>query len=633
MTPCNPDSQVADNRTGGAWARLTRLALFGVTLLVLPGFHATTATASEGITKSWSLAEFGEPLYDEDMAHWPYANPDAPKGGSVVLGAFGTFDSLNSYILKGTWPRMLSLVSDSLMTESDDELSVAYGLLAESVEYPADKSWIIFNMRPEARFDNGTPITAADIAFSFNTVLEHGRPFLKSIYSVVDSVEVLSDHQVKFMFNTTDNMKPLVLVAGISPLSVEYWKDKDISKTYLTPQPASGAYYISDVDAGRSLTFKRVENYWAADLPVTRGLNNIDTLRVDYYRDLEVMMEAFKAGDIDFRQENSSKRWATAYDIDEVNNGQITIETPLDNKPRSIYGYFFNQRRAPFDDLAVRKAINLLYDFETIKRTILYDQYERINSYFPNSDYGVNGPPTPEEIAILEPYKDQLKPEVLTQEFKAPVSDGSGRNRQQLRQALTLFNEAGWELSDGKLMKEGQQLSLEILLRSPDSQRVAAPFVQNMQKAGIDASARVVDSAQYQVRTDDFDFDVVSGAFNFFPPPGTELRSYYGSDAADERGSANYGGIKNPVVDELIEKIISAKSIDSLKATTRALDRVLLWNHNVIPLFYADKHRFAHWNRFGKPDRYPEYIDLSLTYFPVEWWLDKDLDEKLDLVR
>ncbi|MFK7858976.1 MAG: extracellular solute-binding protein [Granulosicoccus sp.] len=633
MMPCNPTSLATDARSGrpNRWGNLRTLC--GVLLVALSTLATGKVSASDNVTKSWSMAEFGEPLYDESMLHWPYANPDAPKGGSIVLGAFGSFDSLNSYILKGSWPRMISLASDTLMVESADELAVMYGLLAESVEYPADKSWIIFNMRPEAHFDNGTPITAADIAFSFSTIKEHGRPFLKSIFSDVEGVEVLSDHQVKFMFNTTDNMKPLILVGGVAPLSVEYWKDKDISKTYLTPQPASGAYYISDVDAGRSLTFKRVENYWGADLPVNKGLHNIDTKRFDYYRDLEVMMEAFKAGDIDFRQENSSKRWATAYDLEEVDNGQITIDTPPDNKPRTIYGYFFNQRRAPFNDLAVRQAINLLYDFETIKRTILYNQYERINSFFPNSDYGVKGPPTPAEIAVLEPFKDQLAPEVLTQEFKAPVTDGSGRNRQQLRQALALFNEAGWELSDGKLMKDGQQLSLEILMVSPDGQRVAAPFLQNLKKAGIDSSVRLVDAAQYQVRTDDFDFDMVTVAFNFFPPPGTELRSYYGSAAADERGSANYGGIKNPVVDELVEQIISAKSLDTLKVTTRALDRVLLWNHYVIPMFYVDKHRIAYWNRFGKPDRHPEYIDYSLTGFPVGWWVDESLDSKLDLVR
>lgn len=592
------------------------------------------ADADAGTTiKTWSMAEFGEPLYDETLTHWPYVNPDAPKGGSIVLGAFGSFDSLNSYILKGVWPRSLSWAGDTLMIGSADELASAYGLLAETVEYPDDKSWIIFNLRQEARFNNGTPITAADIEFSYNTILEHGRPFLKSFYGEVEAVEVLNDHQIKFSFNTTDTMKPLMKVAGLSPLSVAYWKDKDISKTYLTPGPSSGAYYIADVDAGRSITYKRVEDYWGKDLPINRGLSNIDTIRYDYYRDLEVMLEAFKAGEIDFRAENSSKRWATAYQLDEVDNGQILLDTPPDNTPQAIQGYFFNTRKAPFDDMRVRKGLDLLYDFETIKRTILYNQYSRIKSYFPNSEYGSNGPPTAEEIAVLEPFKDRLTPDVLTREFVPPVTDGSGRNRKQLREALGLFNEAGWQLEGGKLMKDGQQLAIELLLVSPDSQRVAAPFIQNMTKAGIDATVRIVDSAQYQVRVDDFDFDLIVVRLNFFPPPGPELRSYYGSAAADERGSANMAGIKNDVADELIEMIIAADSLEQLQVLTRALDRVLLWNHYVIPQFYNSEHRIAYWNRFGKPDTLPKYISYQGSGFPGGWWVDQSLDSKLELDR
>ncbi|ASJ76402.1 extracellular solute-binding protein [Granulosicoccus antarcticus] len=607
-------------------------ALLGSTLLGSPRLlHATVS--EQGVTTSWSMAEFGEPLYDENLTHWPYVNPDAPTGGTVVLGDFGSFDSLNSYILKGEWPRSISLASDTLMVGSGDELAAAYGLLASTVEYPADKSWIIFNLRPEARFDDGNPITAADIEFSFKTIREHGRPFLKSFYSEVESVEVLGDHQIKFSFNTTGSMKPLMKVAGLSPLSVEYWKDKDISKTYLTPGPSSSGYFIADVDAGHSITYKRVENYWGKDLPVNKGLNTFDSLRYDYYRDLEVMLEAFKAGEIDFRAENSSKRWATAYQTEEVEKGEIVLDTPPDNAPGAIQAFFFNLRRAPFDDHRVRQAINLLYDFETIKRTILYNQYERINSYFPNSEYGAAGAPSPDEVAVLEPFREQLDPAVLTQEFLSPVTDGSGRNRREMRQALALFNEAGWKLSGGKLMKNGQPLKLELLLVQADGQRVAAPWIQNMQKAGIQTSIRLVDSAQYQVRVDDFDFDMISARLNFFPPPGPELRSYYGSAAADERGSANMAGIKNPVVDELIEQIIAADSLEKLQLTTRALDRVLLWNHYVIPQFFNAEHRIAYWNRFGKPDVLPKYISFGGSGFPTGWWLDTELDSKLDLDR
>ena len=602
-------------------------------MLLAATMAVATMPAEAETTTSWSMAEFGEPLYKDGIEHWPYVNPDAPKGGSIVLGAFGTFDSLNSYILKGNIPRSLGIASDTLMIGSADELSSVYGLIAESVEYPDDKSWIIFNLRPEARFNDGTAITAKDFEFSFQTIRTHGRPFLKSFYDEVEGVEVVSDHQLKFTFTTRDNMKPLLKVAGISPLSHEYWKDKDISKTFLTPQPTSGSYYVSDVDAGRSITYERVKDYWAADLEVNKGLSNIDTIRYDYYRDLEVMVEAFKAGDIDFRVENSSKRWATAYNTDEVKNGDIKLFTPPESTPRGTQAYFFNSRRAPFDDVNVRKAFDLLYDFETIKRTILYNQYDRINSYFPNSDYGVNGPPTAEEIAILEPYRDQLPAEVFTESYVGPVTDGSGRNRKQLREALALFNKAGWKLESGKLMKDGKQMKVEYLLAQPDGQRVAAPFVQNLKKAGVDASMRVVDSAQYQVRLDDFDFDLITVFLNFFPPPGPELRSYFGSVAADERGAANYAGIKNPVVDALIEDIVNAKSLESLQTTSRALDRVLLWNNYTIPQFYNSQHRTAHWNRFGTPDSLPRYVSFGGSGFPTGWWIDKELDSKLDLER
>lgn len=585
---------------------------------------------AEEITKTWALAEFGEPLYKDGIEHWPYVNPDAPKGGSVVLSAFGSFDSLNSYILKGDWPSSIGLVGDTLMTGSADELSSGYGLIAETAEYPADKSWIVFNLRPEATYSDGSSITARDFKFSFDTIQAHGRPLLKSFYDAIESVEVLSDHKLKYNFNTTDSMKPIMRVAGMSPLSVEYWADKDISKTYLDPiPPSSGAYKISKLEPGRSITYERVKDYWGEDLDVNKGLNNFDKVRYDYYRDIEVMVEAFKSGQVDYRAENSSKRWATAYKIDEVDSGQIVLATPPDNKPQGIQAFMMNSRREPFDDIRVRKALNLLYDFETTKRTILYNQYTRINSYFPNSEYGSDGPPTPEEIAILEPYRDKLPPEVFTDAYVSPVTDGSGRNRKQVREAIKLFKEAGWNLSEGKMMKDGKQMELEILLVSPDQERVNALFVQNMKKAGINAEFRLVDSAQYEVRVENYDFDMVVVKFNFFPPPGSELRTYYGSKAADELGTGNYTGIKNEVVDELIEQVVAAPTLDQLKVTTRALDRVLLWGEHVITQFYNAEFRLAYWNRFGQPEVKPEYG----TGFLSSWWVDTDLDSKLDLDR
>ena len=341
------------------------------------------------------------------------------------------------------------------------------------------------------------------------------------------------------------------------------------------------------------------------------------------------MVEAFKSGEIDFRSENSSKRWATAYEIEDVDNGNIILATPPDNQPQGIQAFMMNARRAPFDDQRVRKAFNFLYDFEATRRTILYNQYERINSYFPNSEFGSSGAPTAEEVSVLEPYRDQLAPEVFTEAYQSPVTDGSGRNRKQVREALKLFKEAGWNLSEGKLVKDGKQMKVEILLNSAGTQRVHALFIQAMKKVGIDAEFRVVDTSQYQVRTDDFDFDIVSVRFNFFPPPGPELRSYYGTEAADERGTGNYFGIKNPVVDAIIEEVIAAPTLEDLQVRTRALDRVLLSLDHVVPQFYNDIFRLAYWNRFGQPETKPKYG----TGFPGTWWIDEQLDSKLDLDR
>ncbi|MEM7225362.1 MAG: extracellular solute-binding protein [Pseudomonadota bacterium] len=602
------------------------LAALGLALLLSAPTSASRAQDQE-VTKTWALAEFGEPLYQDGFEHWPYANPNAPKGGRVTLGAFGSYDSLNPIILKGEWPRSIGLISDSLMVPSADELSVVYGLLAESAEYPDDKSWIIFNMRPEARWHDGTPITAGDIAFGFEMILEHGRPFLKSFYEDVENVEVLDDHRVKFNFKTRDNMKPLIKVAELSPQPRHYWESRDISKTTLEPLLGSGAYRIKALDPGRTITYERVDDYWGADLPINRGLDNFDEIRYDYYRDLGVMFEAFKAGKIDFRAENSSKRWASGYNIKPVEQGEIVLREVKDELPGGIQAYFFNLRRPQFEDARVREALGLLYDFEAIRRTLLFNQYSRVESYFPNSDFGASGAPTPEEVAILEPFADQLAPEVLSEAWQPSKTDGSGRIRANLRKALALLKDAGWVVEGGKLVNSetGEPFTLEFLMVSPDMERLTAPFVANLKRAGIEARMRIVDSAQYQERIDERDFDVITVRLNFFPPPGPELRSYYGSEAADIRGSANMAGIKNPVADELIEQIVASKDLETLKATNRALDRVLLWNYYVIPQFYNDIHRLAYRNRFGYPDTNPRY-----SYgFPGSWWIDQALESKL----
>jgi microcin C transport system substrate-binding protein len=583
--------------------------------------------AEENITKSWAIAEFGEPLYKDGLEHWPYANPDAPKGGRIVLAAFGTFDTLNPLILKGEFPSSIGLISDGLMVPSGDELLSQYGLIAESAEYPEDKSWIIFNIHPEARFHDGTPITAEDFAYGFSLWKEHGRPFLKSFIEDIESTEVLSPLRIKYNMRTKNNMKPLVTAAGFSPWPKHYWAERDITKTTLEPPLGSGSYRMKAVDPGRSITYERVKDYWAEDLPVNRGLNNFDEIHYDYYRDPTVQFEAFKAGKVDFRSENSAKRWAKEYDMKEVDSGDVVLEVVPNETPQGLAAYFFNLRRPQFQDRRVREALGYLYDFEATQRTVLFGYYDRSKSNFPNSDYGASGPPTPEELAILEPFKDRLAPEVMTKAFEPPKTDGTGHIRRNLRAALGLFKEAGWVVKGGKLLHQdsGEQFSLEILTASPEQERLALPFIQNLKRAGIDAQLRIVDVPQWRNRIDQHDYDVYSARNNFFPPPGSELRSYFGTELPDQPGSGNRSGYSDPVADELIAQVVAARDLETLKATTRALDRVVLWNYNVVPMYYRDESWLAYWNKFGRPDKRPRYGHG----FPSSWWWDEDRAEKI----
>jgi microcin C transport system substrate-binding protein len=601
---------------------LAAACLGAVVLAAAPLALSDGAGAQEQpVTKTWAIAEFGEPEYGPDMPYWPYANPDAPKGGSVTLGAQGSFDSLNPYILRGQWPAGIGLISDSLMVGSGDEISSAYGLVAETVEYPADRSWMAFNLRPEARWHDGVPMTAHDFEYAFDVIREHGRPFLQSFYEEVEDCTAEGDHRLRCTFRSRDTMKPLMAVAGLSPLPRHWWSEpgRDITQTTLQPTLGSGPYRIKAVDPGRSITYELVEDYWARDLNVNRGLNNVSEIRYDYYRDDTVLFEAFLAGRIDFRQENRAQRWATGYDRPEVRDGRIVKEVLPDNTPRGTRGMMMNTRRPQFQDVRVRQALAYLYDWEWLKQNILYGQYERVESWFPNSDYGASGKPTPEELAILGKYRDRVRPEVLTEAFDMPETDASGNIRANQRTALRLFREAGWELKDNRLVDaQGRQFRLEILLNSPTLERVVVPYIQNLRRTGIDASLRIVDTAQYQVRTDEFDFDVVPVPFNFFPPPGPEQRSYFGSAAADVRGSANYAGIKDPVVDALIEELIAAKDLETLKATNRALDRVLLWGWYMVPEYYENRFRLAYWNKFGRPETMPTYG----IGFPTTWWIE-----------
>ena len=597
-----------------------------ISIFILSALYTPILSADDSLSTKWAIAEFGEPLYVDGIEHFPYANPDAPKGGSIVLSDFGSFDTLNFYVQKGEWPGSIGSVYDNLMTGSADEIDGLYGLIAETVEYPEDRTWAIFNLREEAVYHDGSPIEAEDFVFALNTIKEHGRPFIKSFYDDVVSAEALSPKKLKFAFATTGSMKPITIAAGMSPLPVHYWKDKDVTASTLEPPLSSGPYRVKDLDPGRSITYERVKDYWAKDLPIKRGLNNIDEIRYEYYRDLTVEFEAFKAGEIDFRSESSAKRWVTEYNIKGVETGNVIKEEIPSKQPRGMGGYFFNLKKSKFQDVRVREAIMTLYDFEAIQRTLLYGQYKRIDSYFPNSDYGAVGEPSEAEFAILQPFAGQIPEGTLDKAFVPPSTDGSGRDRKNKRKALSLFKQAGWELKSGKLISNetGEQFQLELMTAFPESQRLALPYVEVLKKTGIDASIRLVDTSQWRVRIHDSDFDLWVGGLNFFPPPGTELRSFFGSESADIRGG-NSGGIKNPVVDALIEQIVAARDLNTLQNTTRALDRVLLWNHYAVPSYYKDEAWVAYWNRFGFPERRPIYS----VGFPGTWWIDEEKDNVL----
>jgi len=611
-------------RIGGRAAALAAVALLAGGAAAQEG--GATAT-EDGLTELTRFAEFGEPLYPPGFEHFDYADPDAPKGGAITLGAFGSFERLDTITLGGPWAAGIGLTGDTLMTGSGDELSAYYPSIATSVKVPDDLSYAIFTIHPEARWHDGHPITAEDFVFSFENVKENGRPLLQEFWRDVESATAISERELRFDFATRNNWRTLALAAGMSPEPKHWWAEtgRDITQSTLEPTLSEGPYRIASVDAGRSITYERVEDYWAADLPVNRGANNFDRITYIYFRDIEVMFQAFLGGEFDFWTENRAQRWATSYDIPEVEQGWIQRGEFPQNQPRGYIGFVFNTRSDVFSDPRVREAVGMLWDFEWTRENVFYGQYERAKSHFPNSDYGITDFPLPEgqELALLEPHRDRLPPELFEQAFTVPTTDGSGRIRQNLRDALALLREAGWEVRDGMLtnVETGEPLTFEFVENSDTLLRVVEPFARNLERAGITMDIRIVDSAQYERRTDDFDYDMIYIGANFFPPPGQELFTYFHSEAADQRGSANWAGIENPVVDALLADAIAAEDLETKKAATRAMDRVMLWEHYIIPSYYNDETWAAWWNKLGRPDELPEYG----IGFPTVWWYDPDL--------
>ncbi len=577
---------------------------------------------------SHAISMHGDPKYEENFLNLEYIDTDSIKGGSIVRSAIGTFDSFNPFILKGTAAAGVGALYETLTTGSSDEAFTEYGLLAKSIEWPDDRSWVSFEIRKEARWHDGEKISADDVIWTFNTLMEKGHPFYKYYYG--DVSEVIKEDELKVRFNFKNNTnKELVLIVGQLPvLPKHYWKDKNFEETTLEIPIGSGPYKIKTFDSGRSITYELNEEYWGFknNIPIKIGKDNFGTIRYDYYKDRGIEREAFKSGEIDFFSENSSKEWATSYSIDAVEKGLIVKELIQHENPQGMQGFAFNLRKDKFKDRRVRKALSNAFDFEWSNKNLFFDAYKRTDSFFENSELASSGLPSKDELKHLNPYFDILPNEIFSQEFKNPVTDGSGYMREQLQEAAELLKESGWQLIDGKLIDPSTQenFSFEILLRSPAFERIVFPFKDNLEKLGINVEVRTIDSAQYQKRLESFDFDMVVQSFSQSLSPGNEQRSFWGSDAADTNGSRNIIGIKNYAVDGLIDSLINAKDRQELITVTKALDRVLLWNYYVIPQWHISSYRVLYWNFFDQPKIKPKY---SLGF--DTWWVNNNKFEQV----
>ncbi len=607
--------------------RLIRPPGFAVhAFLVLTLALGAPARAGDPVRSAPALAMVGEPMYGSDFKHFAYVNPDAPKGGEVRLAAIGSFDSFNPFIVKGDFADNVTSLFDTLTVPNPDEPFTVYGLLAKTIEVPDDRSWVAFELRPEARFQDGTPVTAEDVIFSFNILREKGDPRYALYYAGVAKAEVVGPLKVKFTFKGGTNRELPLILGELPVLPKHYWQDKKFDETTLTPPLGSGPYKVAAFEAGRYVTYKRDPNYWGRNLPVKVGLDNFDTMRIDYYKDPNVAHIAFLAGAYDFKIETSSKTWSTGYDTPAARDGRIVKAEIPNHNPSGMQCFAFNIRKPMFKDKRVREALDYAFDFEWSNRTLFYGLYTRTKSYFDNSELASRGLPTGDELKVLEPFRGRVPDEVFTKAYTLPVTDGSGNNRANLREAARLLEEAGWVIRNGRRVNKdtGRPLAFEILLDNPLFERVALPFAQNLRRLGVNAQVRTVDPAQYQERIINFDFDMIVGLWGESNSPGNEQREFWGSAAADTPGSQNLIGIKDPVIDALIDEVVAAPDRAQLVARVRALDRVLLWGQYVIPHWHSAVYRVVYWNRFGRPAASPKY-DLGFD----SWWIDPQKDQAL----
>ena len=598
-----------------------------VLVLVLGGARSLMADA---VLSSHAMTMFDNeiPKYTTTFPYFDYVNPTAPKGGTLRLAVDGTFDSFNSFIPKGNAASTGSV--ETLLVNSADEPFTAYGLVAKTMEWPADRSWVIFNLRPEARWHDGTPVTADDVVWSFETLVEKGMPFYRYYYSAIDSAEALSTHRVRFNFKESGNQELPLITGQLPVLPKHYWASRDFSATTLDPPLGSGPYRIQKFEAGRYIVQERVTDYWGANLPVRRGMNNFDIIRTEYFRDATPIRLALKAGDIDFRLENQSKAWADDYNVAVVDKGLLNKEMVPHRQPTGMQAFVMNTRRTLFQDPRVRQALGYAFDFEWSNRTLFNGQYTRTTSYFSNSELASSGLPEGSELALLEHYRGRIPDTVFNQAFKIPVTDGSGRPRENLRKATALLKSAGWSVRDLKLINEatGVPFRFEVLLSSKAFERIVLPYTQNLKLLGIEAKIRLVDRTQYMERYRQKDFDMLVAVWGQSETPGNEQREYWGSDAADSIGSRNLAGIKDPVVDELIELLVKSDSREQLNVRTRALDRVLLWGHYVVPHWHIRADRVLYWDKFSRPA-----TPVRSGVMRSRWWYDTQKAAALEQAR
>ncbi len=557
------------------------------------------------------------PKYPANFKHVDYVNPDAPKGGTFRESAMGSFDSLNPFISKGVPADNISLVFDTLAQQGLDEPITEYGLIAGKIEKAPDNSWVRFYLRPEARFHDGHPVHAEDVVFTFDTLIKQGSPIYRTYYADVAEVVAEDPLRVLFKFKHTSNRELPLILGQLPVLPKHWWAGRDFAKSSLEIPLGSGPYKVAEVKPGRSIRYERVKDYWAKDLPINKGLYNFDYRISDYYRDSTVALEALKAGQFDYWQETTAKNWANAYNVPAVAEGRLIKEELPNGNPTGMQGFVFNIRKPMFQDVRVRKAISLLLDFEWSNKQLFNGAYTRTRSYFENSDMAATGLPGPAELAILEPLRGRIPPQAFTEAFAPPKTDASGMIRSQQREAYQLLQEAGWRIVDDKMVDtNGKPASIEFMLFQTDFERILLPFKRNLADLGIDLVIRRVDVSQYVNRVRSRDFDMMVGSFPQSSSPGNEQREFWQSSSADNPGSRNYIGLKDPAIDELVEQLINADSRNSLVAHAKALDRVLQFGYYVIPNWHIKTYRVAYWNHLGHPEVPPRY-DVGIN----TWWI------------